>query len=473
MNSMNDLETTVMKIVHLVEDVYGHAIIVGGAVRDFYMSGEADIFESATDIDLEIFGLPWGDVKCILEALELEYDEVGEQFCVLKIKGLPIDISIPRRENVTGAGHKDFDVIGDPHMSFEEAAKRRDFTMNAMGWNPTTKTFIDPYHGRLAIELGRIFHVSNKFSEDPLRPIRGARFSARFGMILSGPTGELCFIMNESISDLPSERIWMEFRRALLESYKPSTFFWELDLMKWLEGIFPEISALQGVIQDPEWHPEGDVYAHTMHALDYWAQNLKTGNDEDDLIVALSVLCHDFGKVSTTEFVDGKIRARGHEEAGAEPTKNFLHRMRQYELAKQVIPIVENHLYPLHVDQFSARGIRRLATKVPRLDLLAIVSRADVAGRPPIDPANSFAKIDEFERMVSLVDSPVGGPKRLATGDMLIDMGLSPGPEFKVILDHAYELQLDGIISDSEDALEVLHQLLDGPMTAYGHNLED
>ena len=314
-------------------------------------------------------------------------------------------------------------------------------------------------NGRQDILIRYVRHVSEKFSEDPLRPVRAARFAARFGFDLATPTEYICDSMRGMAKNLPSERVWIELRRAMLESDNPSTFFNWLMWIRWITELFPEIADTFDIDQDPEWHPEGDVYQHTMHAIDYWAQNLKTGNDEDDLIVALSVLCHDFGKVTTTEFVDGKIRARGHEEDGAEPTRTFLHRMRQYELAKQVIPIVENHLYPLHVENFSARGIRRLATKVPRLDLLAIVSRADVAGRPPIDPRDSFAKIDEFERMVAQVDSPVGGPKRLATGDMLIELGLSPGPIFKTMLDHAYELQLDGVINTLEEARQYLYGL--------------
>jgi len=467
---INDLETTVTKIVNLVNDACGHAIIVGGAVRDFYMSGEADIFESATDIDLEVFGLAWVEVKMILNALEIEYDEVGEQFCVLKVKGLPIDISIPRRENATGAGHKDFDVIGDPYMSFEDAARRRDFTMNALGYDPLTDELFDPLGGKRDMSLMNVHHASPQFVDDPLRPLRAARFASRFGFVIPSSTLNLCSTMRPVIPHLPVERVWMEFKRVVLESRCPSTFFRELELMDWFQSLFPEIHHLVCVPQDEEWHPEGDVFTHTMCALDYWAQNLKTGNDEDDLIAGIAVLCHDFGKVSTTEFVDGKIRARGHEEAGAKPTISFLHRMRQYELAKQVIPIVENHLYPLHVEEFSARGIRRLSTKVSRLDLLAIVSRADAAGRPPADPADSFAKIDEFERMVKQTDSPPGGPKRLATGDMLILLGLSPSPEFKTILDHAYELQLDGVITTAGEAFHYLYNYIEATEYKVIHN---
>ena len=447
---------SVYDICWIVRSFGGRALIVGGAVRDFVMSGEKDILSSSADYDIEVFGLEWDQLKRALYPY-FEFDEVGEQFCVLKVKGHPIDISIPRREGSTGDGHRDFDVIGNPHMLFVDAARRRDFTMNAMGYDPLENELLDPLGGRLDIRSKRIHAASPQFVDDPLRPLRAARFAARFeGFEVSFPTVLFCDSMRGAAGKLPPERVWGELKRALLESVHPSKFFHELMLMRWISPLFPEISDLMDVPQDPGWHPEGDVRSHTFHALDYWAQNLKTGNEDDDLIVALSVLCHDFGKVSTTEFVDGKIRARGHEEAGAEPARSFLHRMRQFELAKQVVPIVENHLYPLHVENFSARGIRRLSTRVDRLDLLAIVSRADVAGKPPIDPADSFAKIDEFERMVKNTDVPVGGPKPLATGKMLIALGWTPGPGFKDILVKAYELQLDGVINTAEEAFGYL-----------------
>jgi poly(A) polymerase len=172
---------------------------------------------------------------------------------------------------------------------------------------------------------------------------------------------------------------------------------------------------------------------------------LRTGNKEDDLITAIAILCHDFGKVTHTQYdkKPGHITAHGHEEAGAEPTRTFLHRLRQYELAKEVVPLVENHLAPVF-GQNSARALRRLSVKVKRLDLLCNVSRADQGGRPPKNPTAGLAKVAVFEQKVKDLEIPVGGPKPLIGGDFLIRLGLTPGPHFKTILDMVYEAQLDG-----------------------------
>ena len=166
----------------------------------------------------------------------------------------------------------------------------------------------------------------------------------------------------------------------------------------------------------------------------------------------------DFGKVTTTEWNEEKqhITAYGHEEAGAEPTRTFLHRLRQYELAKEVVPLVENHLAPVYSSP-TPKSIRRLSVKVKRLDLLANLSRADQAGRPPKDFSEGFAKIDEFEEAVSNMQIPQGGPKPLVCGDYLIELGLTPGPAFKTILDDVYEMQLEGEITTEWEAHERVH----------------
>jgi tRNA nucleotidyltransferase (CCA-adding enzyme) len=255
---------------------------------------------------------------------------------------------------------------------------------------------------------------------------------------------------------LPVERVWMEVEKNIHEALNAGVFFRYLDFMGWLEVLFPEVAALRDVPQDPEWHPEGDVIIHTLSALNYWSGKLRTGNKEDDLITAIAILCHDFGKVTHTQYdkKPGHITAHGHEEAGAEPTRTFLHRLRQYELAKEVVPLVENHLAPVYSDP-TPRSIRRLSTKVKRIDLLANVSRADQAGRPPKSYADGFYKIAYFESVWAALNIPVGGPKPLVGGDFLISLGLKPGPQFKTILDVVYEAQLDGVISTEQEAQDL------------------
>jgi len=444
------------KIARLVKANGGRALIVGGWVRDFLLGVPSN------DIDLEVFGLTEYQVRTII-ARNYQFNEVGQAFGVLKVK-VPnsdevIDVSLPRKEVKTGDGHRGFSVEIDPYMSFFDASRRRDLTINSMGYDPLEGTIIDPHGGKNDIEYGWIKHTSDAFYEDPLRVLRVARFAAKYDFYVTLATMQACQNMENMADYLPSERLWMEMEKTMLQTNWPSRFFRELNYYKWLR-IFPEVKALIGVEQDCEWHPEGDVFEHTMHAIDYWAQNLRTGNRDDDLVVGLGVLCHDFGKVSTTGLSDGRIRALGHEEAGVEPTKNFLHRLGQYELAKKITPLVANHLYPNHSSPFTAKGIRRLSTKVDRLDLLATLSRADVAGRPPKDPAPSFYKISQFEEVVRTTDVPVGGPKPFIGGDDLIEIGMKPGPEFKTILDRIYESQLDGEVEDINQAHELLSKIL-------------
>ena len=444
----------------------GTPILVGGAVRDMVMAGATDPFTPTADYDIEVFGITLPRMKSCLWVEGYQFDDVGEQFSVLKVRvpGVehPVDISIPRYDRSVGSGHKEFEVMADPSLTFAEASKRRDFTMGAMGFNLITGELLDPHNGAGHARSGYIRHVSDQFAEDPLRPLRAARFAARFFGMIDSETLGICGEMSDMASSLPSERVWMELEKVLMEGHEISWFFYYLEIMGWLEILFPEVAALRGVEQDSEWHPEGDVLTHTMCALNYWAANLRTGNKKNDLITAIAILCHDFGKVTTTAWNGEKQRltAWGHEEAGAEPTRNFLHRLRQYELAKEVMPLVANHLAPVYGEP-TAKSIRRLSTKVRRLDLLATVSRADQAGRPPKSYAEGFAKIDVFELLVSQLEIPVGGPKPWVDGRYLIAMGLTPGPVFKTILDDVYEKQIEGEVASEWEALMRAQFLVD------------
>lgn len=457
----------IMRLAKNIIDRGGTPVLVGGRVRDMVMQGLSDPFLLEDgDYDIEVFGLAPPRLKMALYDSGYDWDEVGEHFSVLKVRASDIegtvDVSIPRYETSTGDGHKDFDVMINPELTFEEASRRRDFTMNAMGWNLADGTLLDPHDGASDARSGYILHTSAAFSEDPLRPLRAARFAARFGGMIDPETLGVCGSMSDMAKSLPSERVWGELEKALLEGTQVSKFFFYLDTMGWLEILFPEVAALRGVVQDPGWHPEGDVFTHTMCALDYWAENLQTGNREDDLVVAAAILCHDFGKVTATAWNEkkGRITSYGHEEAGAEPARSLLHRLRQYELAKEVVPLVENHLAPVYSYPISSKAVRRLSTKVKRLDLLAIVSRADQAGRPPKDPEDGFYKITQFEEKVANLDIPQGGPKPLVDGYYLIELGLKPGPYFKKVLDAAYDYQLEtgcGVMEAENFARDFIH----------------
>lgn len=445
----------------------GRAMFVGGCVRDELMGIEPK------DWDLEVYGIGPERLKGLLEEFVSKRSDafgkaplkaVGEAFAVYKL-GEHLDVSLPRRERKFGRGHRGFVIEGDPDMSFEEACSRRDLTINAILKDPLTGEIVDPFGGREDIERKILRHVSAvTFAEDSLRVLRLAHFSARFEFAIDSDTFELCKTID--LTDLPKERIRGEIEKLLLLAKRPSIGLRFLYDVGAIRRLFPELQALAGVPQEPEWHPEGDVDIHTLLVVDE-ARNLIDGLDHPrKMAVMLGALCHDLGKPATTEFTDGRIRSRGHDEAGIEPTIALLdtlgiHTIDGYDVRKQVVELVRYHLKP--GEYFKAKtpvgdgAFRRLARKVEP-DLLYRVAKADSLGRNPKwlpDEKRFGSEAQEWfierVRALSVETSP---PRPLLMGRHLIDLGMTPGPDFKRILDAVYELQLDGKIVSVEDAIE-------------------
>lgn len=430
----------------------GRALIVGGAVRDTLL-GVTD--GGVKDIDVEVFGVDPGTLEALLRT-RFRVDQTGKSFAVFKIGGVEIDISVPRRERKTGAGHRDFEVTADPTMTVEQAALRRDFTVNAISWDPLTGDIIDPVGGVADLTARRLHVVSPAFDEDPLRVLRGAQFIARFRLTATLDTLTRSRNLAGEAPALPRERIWGEWEKLFTRGITPGAGLHFLDDCGWMDH-WPQIAALRGVEQDPVWHPEGDVFIHTALCLDAWA--LRRPPDRDDaLITGLAVLCHDLGKPATTEMRNGRWTAHGHEAAGAEPTRTLLDRLCMLgDLGHAVVPLVENHLAPVQLHKLgevSDSAIRRLAVKAGRLDRLVTVARADQEGRGRLlehFPAGEWL----LERAAGLgvVDR---GPEPILMGRHLIDAGLRPGPHFRELLAVAYEAQLEGTVVTVEEALALV-----------------
>ena len=427
--------------------------IVGGYVRDFFLNKESK------DIDIEVYGID--SLNALKSALEIlaPVHEVGKSFGVLKIslQGYDFDISLPRTEVKTAKGHKGFDVQTNGHLDFKTAAKRRDFTMNAIGYDLKTKTFIDPYKGREDIKKGIIRHVNDEsFVEDPLRVLRAVQFAARFNFTLATNTLKLCqnMVKNKMLQELPQERIFEEYKKLLLKAEKPSYGF---ELLDKLNALFPELKALQDVPQDPVYHPEGDVWTHTMMSLDAMAE-LKTGNDKRDLMLLLATLCHDLGKIEATEIIDGKIRSIGHENM-LKPSLSLLTRLsNEKALAEEIISLIKTHLIPsqLYKQKSKDSAVRRLSTRV-KIENLVILAKADNFGRTTEEAKKKIYPAGEWllQKAIEL-DVNSNKPKSILQGRHLIQKGMQPGTKFKIILDSAYEAQLDGKIVDEESALNWL-----------------
>ncbi len=355
----------------------GWALLVGGSVRDRLLDIEPH------ELDIEVFRLSFERLERLLSTFG-EVIHVGKAFGVFRVKGLDVDFSLPRRDNKVSPGHTGFDVAYDPDMTFAEAALRRDLTMNAIGLDPLTLEYLDPHGGRRDLRDKRLRATdAAHFPEDPLRGLRVAGFAARFEMAPDAELKRLCSELD--LSELSAERVFAELEKLLLRSEKPSIGFELLRETKLLR-FFPEVEALVGVPQEPEWHPEGDVWIHTMMVLDE-AAKLRTGSVDEDLALMYGALAHDFGKPSTTRHHGGRITSYEHDVKGVPIAVGFLEKLRApNELTKRVEALVRHHLAPalFHKNGATAKAYRRLArdlaaSAVPP-DLLLRVATADHLG---------------------------------------------------------------------------------------------
>ena len=447
-----ELLKTTLELARLFQDAGGNLLMVGGSVRDLIWR------EYPKELDFEARGLSVEEIKSLLSP-HFKCNEVGKAFGVLKIKGQPIEIALPRTEIKTGSGHKGFSIDVDPNLPFEEAVLRRDFTINALGLNPLTDELFDPCRGRQDIADRKLSHVGPAFKEDPLRVLRGMQFIARFQLTPKPSTIDICQSMD--MENLAPERIYEEWKKLILKGVNLTEGLNFLQDTGWVK-YFPELLALIGCDQEPEWHPEGDVWVHTLHCMDAFAQE-RVGDDWEDLVVGLAVLCHDLGKPLTTKIgKDGRIRSPMHEAKGEEPTRSFLSRLTtQVDLHEQVVPLVRRHLSPrtFYKDQAGDGAIRRLANKVKRIDRLVRVAAADIAGRPP--------RKDEFPEGPWLLQRAEelkvkdSAPQPIILGRHLIEHGLRPGPAFGPILKQCFEAQLDGAFQNRTEGVRFLKTVLE------------
>ena len=438
----------------------GRALIVGGWVRDRLRG------HPSKDIDLEVFGVPQDRLATLLAPLG-RVEAVGQSFPVYKVVaeegGDVIDVALPRRESKSGRGHKGFEVIGDPAMTVEGAARRRDFTVNAIAWDPLTDTCEDPFDGRADLDRRVLRAVDlTTFGDDSLRVLRAVQFAARFEFALDADTAMLC--RRTALDDLPAERIWGELEKLLLAAERPSVgFALSLDLGV-VDRLLPELKPLVGCEQEPEWHPEGDVWTHTLMVIDK-ARELNADLDRPRLIaLMLGAVCHDLGKPATTAVIDGRIRSLNHEDAGVAPTISLLdhlniHTIDGCDVRTQVVGLVAHHLKPgmlYKAAQVGDGAFRRLAQKVD-LELLARIARADCLGRTGDFDCSAMDWFIARARALGVEHRP---PAPLLMGRHLLALGLSPGPKVGEILQVVYERQLDGEVRSVEDAIDAAKRIL-------------
>ncbi|MFN7137895.1 MAG: CCA tRNA nucleotidyltransferase [Limisphaerales bacterium] len=428
------------------------AYLVGGCVRDALLG------IPHKDFDLEVFGLNYDQLVNVLSRWG-KTDLVGRSFGVVKLKAgeYIFDFTIPRRDSKVAPGHKGFSIEFDEGISPEEAASRRDFTVNALMYDPRSGELLDFFGGKADLQNRILRHTSPAFTEDPLRVLRGMQFASRFNLKPAAETIELCRSIKGSFHELAVERVREEWFKWAEKSTVPSIGLQFLRDTGWIDH-FPELKAIIGTPQDPEWHPEGDVFTHTCHCCDAMA-NLPewlASDSESRIVYMLAVLLHDLGKATTTDHQmrDGRMRvvSPGHEQESVPLAEKFLKRIAApFAIRDRIYPLVANHM--AHVQQVTDRAVRRLSKRLEPENIhgLCILMSADAMGRPP-RPAEVPKMVHKLREKADELQVHSGAPKAILLGRHLIQLGLHPGPEFGRILNAAYDAQLEGSFFTLEEA---------------------
>jgi len=474
-----------LPVLQVASRLSGRALLVGGAVRDMVLDSltPGGTEKIPQDYDLEVLGESYDQI--VEELSDLNPKTVGKAFGIVKVSvgGIDIDINVPRTDNHVGIGHKGFECTFDPRMTVKEAARRRDFTINTLALDLATGEVVDEWGGLADLKAG-ILRATDPvlFVQDPLRALRAMQFLARFEFTLDPGTLLLIKGMVDVFPELSKERVGEEFKKLFLKAAKPSiglNFLWESNLI----DHFPEIKVLKGCPQNPEWHPEGDVWIHSCLAADAAAEIREFIPEHQREAFCYAVFLHDIGKPATTvlpEHIEQDLfpkerlyTAYGHDVAGRDPAETFLRRMtNNKKVIKLVRGIVGLHMQPysLRVGNGKKGAYARLSKKMQDaggdLQLIGRMCQCDAcatslewqerslrSGEPNWEHDTSERVMDwavEFEKDDSAVEPKVQGRD-------LVAAGLKPGPDFGKILKKALELQYsDSGLSKEEILSQVL-----------------
>lgn len=462
------MKNIVIDIAKRVKAEGGRGLVVGGFVRDKLLGA------TSKDIDIEVYGIAEDRLKALLQSFG-PVDLVGESFAVFKVAG--IDVSLPRKESKVAPGHKGFTVEYDPDLSFEEASRRRDFTVNALALDPLTGEILDAHGGQKDLKDKILRAVDAKtFADDPLRALRAVQFAARFEFEIEGETQELCKSLN--LKELSPERIGEEWKKLLIKAEKPSIGLEYMNELLILDKLHPELLALIDTLQDQEWHPEGDVWAHVKLSVDAAAKIIRREKLKQDeaLGIMLAVLLHDIGKpATTTKDADGRIRSKGHTEAGLPLAKEFMRKlMIGQPVQKVALSLIKEHMFLTSLarggEKMTARAVRRLAARLMPANIrqLSLVIEADRDGT-----GRGFAEgIRELLQAAEQLKVKDSKPKPLVTGADLLKLGYKEGPELGAVLKKLYEAQLDGEFESKEEGIKYFQNSLsdfgEGPASRQG-----
>lgn len=437
-----DLSPAAHRVLKGLRAAGGRPLIVGGAVRDAFLVPDA---RTPKDIDVEVYGIATIDdlVTALAGTGRVKRQGVSFEIVAVTVGGETFDVSLPR------AG------VGDPERA---AFAQRDFTMNALGYDPNTDEVIDHWGGLADLRAGILRHTGPSFADDPLRVLRGVQLAGRFNLTMADETVALARELVDRYDELPSARVWGEWHKlASLASYWPGA----LDTLRrtgW-DRHFPELAATQGVAQDPGWHSEGDVWTHLGLAAQAAAEAIAADpmvSERSRDVIVLGALAHDFGKVTHSQVRDGRITSYGHAAAGVGPTESFLTRIgAPRHLIDSILPIVREHMAHVGIQQNrpTAATVRRLIRRLnpdgrgATLAEWAAVVDADCAGR------GASSKPSPSPAWLAVADRIGPAPaKRLLDGSVLIAHGITPGPTFRRILAASVQAQDDGAFDTAQGA---------------------
>jgi tRNA nucleotidyltransferase/poly(A) polymerase len=425
----------------------GHqAYFVGGCVRDILLGREPADYDVATDATPDR-----------VQQLFPNSLAVGAKFGVIVVTEDSVESAVSQVEVATFRSDVGYSDGRHPdHVVYakspQEDVKRRDFTVNALLFDPQTEEVLDFVGGRDDLRSGiirAIGHPSERFNEDKLRMVRAVRFAARFRYAIEARTFSAIQKLAPQIHQVSPERLRDELTKLLTEGAARRAFEF-LDETRLLPELLPEIARMKGVEQPPEYHPEGDVWKHTLMMI----EGLPAGSPRT---LAWGVLLHDVGKPSTFTPPSGpgdRIRFNEHAEIGTQMAEEICRRLRfSNDDTAQIAALVANHMRFKDVLQMKPATLKRFVW-LPRFDEHLQLHR--------LDCLSSHGHLDSYEFVRRFLDETPPEqvrPPRLLDGDDLIGLGLRPGPQFKAILDRVEEAQLDGTVTDREGAIRLARKL--------------
>lgn len=444
-------EKEISAIYSAIRQAGGNPYMVGGSVRDMVVGTQPK------DVDTEVFGIAYAPLVEVLSHFG-SVNAVGVSFGVIKLRtpsGNEYDFSLPRRDSKTGKGHKGFMVEVDHSMTIADAAKRRDYTINAISID-VDGNVVDPYNGLDDLRTRTLRHTSEQFGEDPLRVLRGMQFAGRMDLTVTDETAAICRDLRTEYDTLAQERIWGEWEKWAAKSVVPSQGLEFLNATSWVYQ-YPELAALIGVPQEPEWHPEGSVWIHTKMVCDAAAAiAIREGlNATQRATLVFGALCHDLGKPATTVVNDsGRIVSPGHDREGVQPTITFMTSIgAPAAMIAEIAELTQYHMR--HIGFEGGKAARRLANQMTATtpQMLGWIMEADYNGRPWTGeftmPEDGFDFIASMTKAMTEAKEAI---QPILMGRHLIEMGVKPGPKMGHILRLVQAAQVEGIVTDFEQA---------------------